>query len=280
MPTNDMDVQAALASFGAVSKKNCKDATVAAVSRSSRRSGAAPPRPHTAGRGADFCPTTQRREISPLHRPGAVHTQIVVRARAVHPEYDHIADATVTSAAVRRPPERPARRRRFATGGRSCTSTGSAPCSCGLSSVHGLCALIAGGVRPSAGPTPCLRGLSSGQGQCAPNTTTSPTRLSPPPPCAGRRSGRPGEAASRPDRRSRALSRWPGAVHTQIVVRAGAVRPEYDHIVDATVTSAAVRRPPERPARRRRFAPGGDLVPPPAQRRAPAGCPTYKGCAS
>ena len=77
--------------------------------RSSRRSGI--PRPHTAGRGADSCPTTQPRESSPLHRPGAVPTQIVVRARAVRPEYDHIADATFTSAAVRRPPERPARRR-------------------------------------------------------------------------------------------------------------------------------------------------------------------------
>jgi hypothetical protein len=85
--------------------------------RSSRRSGVAPhasPRPHTAGRGADFCSTTHPREISPLHWPGAGPTRAAVRA-----------------------------------------------------------------------------------GRCAPNTTTSPTRLSPPPPCAGRRSGRPGAAASR-----------------------------------------------------------------------------------
>ena len=161
-----------------------------------------------------------------------------------------------------------------------------------------------GRARPSTGPAPCLRRSSSGPGQCAPNTTTSPTRLSPPPPCAGRQSGRPGAAASqpgailylhrlsavllravlraravRPDRRRRATFRWPGAVPTRTVVRARAVRPEYDHFADATVTSAAARRPPERPARRRRFASGGDLVPPPAHRRAPAGRPPCKGCA-
>ena len=221
----------------------------------------------------------------------------------MRPEYDHIADATVASAAVRRPPERPACRSRFAprppescplplarrrayadrrpgrgsaprirphrrrdchlrrrapaaraagpapplrNRGRSCTSTGSAPCSCGLSSVQGLCALIAGGVPPSAGPAPCLRGPSSGQGQCAPNTTTPPTRLSPPPPCAGHQSGRPGAAASRrgailflhrlnavllravlraravrPDRRRRATFRWPGAVPTRTAIMGG-----------------------------------------------------------
>ena len=137
-----------------------------------------------------------------------------------------------------------------------------------------------GRARPSTGPAPCLRRSSSGPGQCAPNTTTSPTRLSPPPPCAGRQSGRPGAAASqpgailylhrlsavllravlraravRPDRRRRATFRWPGAVPTRTVVRARAVRPEYDHFADATVTSAAARRPPERPARRRRSTP-------------------------
>ena len=37
------------------------------------------------------------------------------------------------------------------------------------------------------------------------------------------------------------------------------MRPEHDHIADATA-SAVVRRPPEQPARRRRFAPGGALT--------------------
>ena len=46
---------------------------------------------------------------------------------------------------------------------------------------------------PGAGPTRA----AVRAGQCAPNTTTSPTRLSSPPPCAGRRSGRPGAAALR-----------------------------------------------------------------------------------
>ena len=110
----------------------------------------------------------------------------------------------------------------------------------------GLCALIAGGVPPSAGPAPCLRGQLFGQGQCAPNTTTPPTRLSPPPPCAGHQSGRPGAAASRrgailflhrlsavllrvvlraravrPDRRRRATFRWPGAVPTRTAIMGG-----------------------------------------------------------
>ena len=58
-----------------------------------------------------------------------------------------------------------------------------------------------------------------------------------------------------------------------------AVHPEYHHIADATVISAAVRRLPEGPARRRRFAPEGDLALPPAQRRAPAGCHPGKGSA-
>ena len=222
---------------------------------------------------------------------------------------------------------------------------------------------------PGAGPTRA----AVRAGRCALNTTTSPTRLSPPPPCAGRRSGRPGAAASRPGAvlhfhqlgavllragrrpgravrpdagrrpggevrleydlvvavspavgclqtgRCGALTRilvgaavvaGPGRLHCHLrrrapaagaagpapplraaVVRrraagrwsgrpgaaASVVRPEYDHVADSTATSAAVRRPPERPARRRRFAPGGDLVPPPAQRRAPAGCPPCKG---
>ena len=133
-----------------------------------------------------------------------------------------------------------------------------------------------GRARPSTGPAPCLRRSSSGPGQCAPNTTTSPTRLSPPPPCAGRQSGRPGAAASqpgailylhrlsavllravlraravRPDRRRHATSRRPGAVPTRTRVLSS----EYDHIAAATVTSAAARRPPERPARRRRPTP-------------------------
>jgi hypothetical protein len=60
----------------------------------------------------------------------------------------------------------------------------------------------------------------------------------------------------------------PGAVLARTVVWAGAVRPENDHIADATVTSTVVRRPPEQPARRRRFAPEGDLALLPAWRRA------------
>ena len=133
-----------------------------------------------------------------------------------------------------------------------------------------------GRARPSTGPAPCLRRSSSGPGQCAPNMTTSPTRLSPPPPCAGRQSGRPGAAASqpgailylhrlsavllravlraravRPDRQRHATSRRPGAVPARTRV----LSPEYDHIAAATVTSAAARRPPERPARRRRSTP-------------------------
>ena len=93
-------------------------------------------------------------------------------------------------------------------------------------------------------------------GQCAPNTTTSLTRLSPPPPCAERARGRPGGAASR----LRAISRFhrPGAVLTRAVVRVRAVRPDNDYIADATVTSAAVRQ------QRRRFAPEGDLALSPA----------------
>ena len=105
--------------------------------------------------------------------------------------------------------------------GRSRTSTDSAPCSCGPSSASGPCALITGGVPPSAGPAPGLRGQLSGR----------------------------------------------------------AVRPDYDHLADTTVTSAAVRRPPERPARRCCFAPRGGLALPPARRRAPAGRPPYQGCA-
>jgi hypothetical protein len=47
----------------------------------------------------------------------------------------------------------------------------------------------------------------------------------------------------------------------------------------STVTSAAVGRPPERPAWRCCFAPGGDRALPPARRRAPAGHPPRQGCA-
>ena len=95
---------------------------------------------------------------------------------------------------------------------------------------------------PGAGPTRA----AVRAGRCAPNTTTSPTRLSPPPPCAGRRSGRPGAAAprpgaispshrlgavllravlriraERPDHRRRAIFRWPSAGPTRAAVRAG-----------------------------------------------------------
>ena len=48
--------------------------------------------------------------------------------------------------------------------GRSRTPTGSAPCSCGLSSASGLSALIVGGAPSSAGPAPGLRGPPSGPG--------------------------------------------------------------------------------------------------------------------
>jgi len=215
---------------------------------------------------------------------------------------------------------------------------------------------------PGAGPTRA----SVRAGRFAPHTTTSPTRLSPPPLCTGRRSGRPCAAAPRPgaisyphrlgavllravlriraarsDRRRRATFRWPGAGPTRAAVWAGrcapttttlparlspprrapaavaagpalllstqgrsrtstssapcrcrpssaprlcaltaggappsagpapglrgpppsrAVRPEYDYFADATVTSAAVRRLTERPARRSSSRPGAILA--------------------
>ena len=48
--------------------------------------------------------------------------------------------------------------------GRSCTSPGSTPCSCGLFSASGLCAPIVEGASSSAGPGPGPRGPSSGPG--------------------------------------------------------------------------------------------------------------------
>jgi hypothetical protein len=139
---------------------------------------------------------------------------------ALRPEYDHLADATVTSAAVRRLPKWPARRSRSRWGAVLYFHR-SVPLR--ASSVQGLCALFAGGVpsshfhRPSA---VLLRAVTRAR-------------------------------TVRPDCWRRAISRRPGAGPTRAAVRAGAVRPEHDHIADATVTSAVVRRPPERPARRR-----------------------------
>ena len=99
---------------------------------------------------------------------------------------------------------------------------------------------------PGAGPTRA----SVRAGRFAPHTTTSPTRLSPPPLCTGRRSGRPCAAAPRPgaisyphrlgavllravlriraarsDRRRRATFRWPGAGPTRAAVWAGRCAP-------------------------------------------------------
>ena len=82
--------------------------------------------------------------------------------------------------------------------GRSCTSTGSAPCSCGPSSVQGLRAPIAGGVPAFAGPAPGPRGQPSGRG--------SALRIRPPRrrDCHIRRraptAGAAGAAAARPGR--------------------------------------------------------------------------------
>ncbi len=53
--------------------------------------------------------------------------------------------------------------------------------------------------------------------------------------------------AVRPDRRRRAIFCRPGGVFTWAATRAGTVRPDYDFIADATVTSAAVRRSREPP---------------------------------
>ena len=86
-------------------------------------------------------------------------------------------------------------------------------------------------------------------GQCAPSKTTHTSHLS----------GRPGAAASRPTTISH--FHWPGAVRTRAVVSAGAVRPSNVSFADATVTSAVVRLPHERPARRRRSAPEGLCAP-------------------
>ena len=213
------------------------------------------------------------------------------------------AGTTVTSAVVRRPLERPARRCCLESEG-------------DLTLPPARCRAPAGRP-PHQGCAPCsseARHLplarrwayagSCPAGRCAPTTTTSPTRLSPPPPCAGRRSGRPGAAASRPgaivhfhrlgavllrailriravrpDRRRRALFRRPGAGPTRAAVRAG--RRALTTTTSPTRLSppAAVRRPPERPARRCCFEPRGDLAPPPALRRAPAGRPPLQGCA-
>jgi hypothetical protein len=99
---------------------------------------------------------------------------------------------------------------------------------------------------PGAGPTRA----SVRAGRFAPHTTTPPTRLSPPPLCTGRRSGRPCAAAPRPgaisyphrlgavllravlriraarsDRRRRATFRWPGAGPTRAAVWAGRCAP-------------------------------------------------------
>jgi hypothetical protein len=93
--------------------------------------------------------------------------------RAVRPDYNHLADTTVTSTAVRRPPEQPAlplhARGRSRTPaaprpGRPRTPTGSVPCSCGPSSASELCALLVEGAPSSAGPAPGLRGPPSGPG--------------------------------------------------------------------------------------------------------------------
>ena len=208
--------------------------------RSSRRSGVAPPaspRPHTAGRGADFCSTTHPREISPLRRPCAAPTRAAIRA-------ERCAQNTTTSPTRLSPPP-PCAGRWSGRPGAAASRPGT------ILYLRRLIAVLLRAVhrtwavrpdrrrratfrRPGAGPTRA----AVRAGRCAQNTTTSPTRLSPPagppPTCAGRRSGRPGAAASRPgatlylprliavllravhrtwavrpDRRRRATFRWP-----------------------------------------------------------------------
>ena len=102
--------------------------------------------------------------------------------------------------------------------------------------------------RTSTDSAPCSCGPSSASGPCALSAGGVPPSAGPAPGLRGQLSGR-------------------------------AVRPDYDHLADTTVTSAAVRRPPEQPARRFCFAPGDDRALPPARRRAPAGHPPHQGCA-
>jgi hypothetical protein len=105
---------------------------------------------------------------------------------------------------------------------------------------------VRGRARTPTDPAPCSRGPSSASGPCALIAGGVPSSAGPAPGLRGQLSGR-------------------------------AVRPDYDHLADTTVTSAAVRRPPERPARRCCFSPGGDRAP--ARCRAPASHPPPQGCA-
>jgi hypothetical protein len=217
-------------------------------------------------------------------------------------EYDHLADATVTSAAVRRPPERLAGLRRFAPGGDLLPLPAQRRAPAGCPPYMG-CEPRS----PEAGHLPPARrrtyaGRRPG-GAARPEydhladatATSAAVRRPPERPARLRRFSPGGDLVPLPAQRRASAGglpymgcepRSPEAGHLPPARGmsyagsrpGGAVRPEYDHLADATVTSATVRWPPERPARRRRYAPGGDLVPSPAQRRAPAGCPPYMGC--
>jgi hypothetical protein len=106
LATND-EVQAALTSFGAIFIKLGARPTPRLVRTSSPKTHvlAQDPSPRSPCAG----PLALGDDPAPL-RPGAVRTRLVALAGAARHDYDHIADATVTSAAVHRPPERPARR--------------------------------------------------------------------------------------------------------------------------------------------------------------------------
>ena len=169
MPTNDKDVQAALAPFGAIYRRT-------------------PGEPHISERAELLAglalPYTSHCNLQPLVGALTIALQQVSATahgldfQAFGTDMDrhgpqggrhpgHKSASPPTAAVVRRPPGGPDRRRRFAPGGDL--------------ALH----------RPGVVPTRAVVRA----GLCPPILTTSPTRPSSPSPCAGRSSRTPGIAA-------------------------------------------------------------------------------------